>query len=553
MHRNVIPPLGVKGIRVLVIRKPEDGIFYYNGNFHLAFQKESEFHLTTTPQLTRLQSDITRGWISADMYKEDAEVLRKVRGGNTLTILLPFEEEQVELKHLILLNLSEVRCLNRLDKFAYKLDLLSSLLAQMESHKVASSSLSGTSQRSQTSTFNVNAPNRGNFQRSQTSTSFSRSSNDNRPNDNGNKRTARGFTLFYENYGFNVHTIDRCFKIIGYPADFRKRKAGFYESNGIVHQTSCSYTPQLNGIVKRKHKHHLNVATLPTSVLNGKSPYDLVYNMSPSLKHLRSFGCLAYATVLNSHDKFGPYKVTTKDGFRYFLTIVDDFSKDVLVYLLKSKTKVFYNRMVFYNFNKTEFKRNIKVFRSDYGTEFVDQQFKGFCESNGIVHQTSCSYTPQQNGIVKRKHKHHLNVATSFIFQEGIPLNMWTECILTATYLINRLPTSVLNGKSPYDLVYNMSPSLKHLRSFGCLAYATVLNSHDKFGSRSKKCVLVGYLNFKRVMRRPTPIRHNNSPSYSGSTSASSKKNDAGHSQDADAYASENESFTTYEEHNNST
>nr|GFB60581.1 ribonuclease H-like domain-containing protein [Tanacetum cinerariifolium] len=166
--------------------------------------------------------------------------------------------------------------------------------------------------------------------------------------------------------------------------------------------------------------------------------------------------------------------------------------------------------MVFYNFNKTEFKWNIKVFRSDYGTEFVDQQFKGFYESNGIVHQTSCSYTPQLNGIVKRKHKHHLNVAT--------------------------LPTSVLNGKSPYDLVYNMSPSLKHLRSFGCLAYATVLNSHDKF-----------------VMRRPTPIRHNNSPCYSGSTSASSKKNDAGHSQDADASDSENESFTTYEEHNNST
>ncbi|GJV23047.1 hypothetical protein Tco_1375742 [Tanacetum coccineum] len=69
----------------------------------------------------------------------------------------------------------------------------------------------------------------------------------------------------------------------------------------------------------------------------------------------------------------------------------------------------------------------------------------------------------------------------------GIPLNMWSGCVLTATYLINKLPTSVLNGKSPYDLVYNKPPSLKHLRSFGCLAYATILNSHDKFGSRSEK------------------------------------------------------------------
>ncbi|GJX06791.1 putative RNA-directed DNA polymerase [Tanacetum coccineum] len=195
-------------------------------------------------------------------------------------------------------------------------------------------------------------------------------------------------------------------------------------------------------------------------------------------------------------DLWGPYKVTSREGF-FFLTIVDDFSRAVWVFLLKSKTEVFHNIMVFYNLIKTQFKKNIKVFRSDNGTEFVNQQFYRFCESNDIIHQTSCSYTPQQNGIVERKHRHLLNVAR-LLFQGGIPLHMWSECILTATYLINRLPTSVLNGKSPYDLVYNKPPSLKHLRSFGCLTYATILNSHDKFVSRSKKCVLIGYSNSKK-------------------------------------------------------
>ncbi|GKG10519.1 hypothetical protein Tco_0341919, partial [Tanacetum coccineum] len=70
-----------------------------------------------------------------------------------------------------------------------------------------------------------NTSNRGNFQRSQTSTSFSRpSNNNNRLNDNGNRRTAGGFTLVCENCGF--YTIDRCFKIIGYPSDFGKKKVG---------------------------------------------------------------------------------------------------------------------------------------------------------------------------------------------------------------------------------------------------------------------------------------------------------------------------------------
>ncbi|GJS80603.1 hypothetical protein Tco_0730484 [Tanacetum coccineum] len=60
MQRNLIPPLGVEGTRGLVIREPEAGIFFYNGNFDLVFQRE-EFHLATTAQLIRLQNAIQRG------------------------------------------------------------------------------------------------------------------------------------------------------------------------------------------------------------------------------------------------------------------------------------------------------------------------------------------------------------------------------------------------------------------------------------------------------------------------------------------------------------
>nr|GEW21783.1 ribonuclease H-like domain-containing protein [Tanacetum cinerariifolium] len=67
-----------------------------------------------------------------------------------------------------------------------------------------------------------------------------------------------------------------------------------------------------------------------------------------------------------------------------------------------------------------------------------------FCEM-GIIQQTSCEHTPQQNGIAERKHRYLLNVARSLMFQEEIPLRFWFECLLIAVYLINRLPTSILN------------------------------------------------------------------------------------------------------------
>ncbi|GKF66760.1 ribonuclease H-like domain-containing protein, partial [Tanacetum coccineum] len=60
------------------------------------------------------------------------------------------------------------------------------------------------------------------------------------------------------------------------------------------------------------------------------------------------------------------------------------------------------------------------------------------------------------------------------------------------------LPSSVLKGKSPFELAFNKKPSLNHLRVFGCLCFVTILNSHDKFSNRAKKCVLIGYSSFKK-------------------------------------------------------
>ncbi|GJW30331.1 putative RNA-directed DNA polymerase [Tanacetum coccineum] len=188
-------------------------------------------------------------------------------------------------------------------------------------------------------------------------------------------------------------------------------------------------------------------------------------------------------------DVWGPYKVISRDGYKYFLTVLDDFSRAVWVYLLKNKFEVFEYIESFIKMIFTQFGVNIKILRSDNGTEFVNNKMAVLFTSLGIIHQTSYSYIPQQNGITKRKNRHLLNVARSILFQGGIPLSMWPECVLTATYLINRLPSSVLSGASPFKIVYGKEHILSHLRAFGCLCYSTVLNNNDIFGSRSEKDV----------------------------------------------------------------
>ncbi|KAJ0627129.1 putative RNA-directed DNA polymerase [Helianthus annuus] len=192
-------------------------------------------------------------------------------------------------------------------------------------------------------------------------------------------------------------------------------------------------------------------------------------------------------------DVWGPYRVASRDGHKYFLTIVDDYSRAVWVYLMKNKSEVFENLKGFVNIVKTQFHQSVKCFRSDNGSEFVNNQMKLFCNEHGIVHQTSCAYTPQQNGIVERKHRHLLNVTRALLFESNLPIRFWHECVLTAAYLINRTPSSVLAGKTPYELVYKFKPFLDHLKVFGCLCFCTVLNEHDKLNSRVEKCVFIGY------------------------------------------------------------
>jgi transposase InsO family protein len=77
------------------------------------------------------------------------------------------------------------------------------------------------------------------------------------------------------------------------------------------------------------------------------------------------------------------------------------------LYLMKNKNEVFSHFQNFANLIEIQYNTKIKILRTDNEMEFINQSFSNFTKSKGIIHQISCVYTPQQNGVSERK-IHHL-------------------------------------------------------------------------------------------------------------------------------------------------
>ena len=140
-------------------------------------------------------------------------------------------------------------------------------------------------------------------------------------------------------------------------------------------------------------------------------------------------------------DIWGPYPVESIEGYKYFLTVVDDHSRYTWVFMLTSKSDAPSIIQNFFTFVYTQYKLTIKAVRTDNAKELT---LTSFFASKGVLNYHSCVGRPQQNSVVERKHQHILNVARALAFQSNLPLLYWSYMVRTATYLINRTPSVLL-------------------------------------------------------------------------------------------------------------
>jgi len=207
-----------------------------------------------------------------------------------------------------------------------------------------------------------------------------------------------------------------------------------------------------------------------------------------------------------SSDICGPIRVKSIGASCYVLTFLDMGSRYSKCYFLDTKSASICLTKL------KEFKawiekitgRKMKTLRTDRGSEFLNFKVQDFLKSEGITHQTTTRYTPQQNGAAERLNRTLVEKVRAMLHDSNLPYDLWAELWQTANYLRNFSPTMVLNAQkiTPYEALLGKRPNVGHLRAIGCVAYVQVPKQlRWKLQPTSLKTVLVGYGENSRCYR----------------------------------------------------
>jgi len=191
-------------------------------------------------------------------------------------------------------------------------------------------------------------------------------------------------------------------------------------------------------------------------------------------------------------DVWGPLPTEFVRGNKYYLSIIDDFSKFIWLFPLNAKSQVAHTFINFQLQIERYFDCKIKSVQTDFGDKF--QALKSYLLASSIVHRLSCPHTYEQNGLVERRHRHIVETGLTLMANASVPQQYWNDAFLIATYLINRLPSPIIHHKTPLELMFKQAPDYTLLRTFGCTCWPYFLpyNSY-KMDYRSTLCVFLGY------------------------------------------------------------
>ncbi|CAI7738326.1 unnamed protein product [Closterium sp. NIES-53] len=170
-------------------------------------------------------------------------------------------------------------------------------------------------------------------------------------------------------------------------------------------------------------------------------------------------------------DVVGPTRAPSLPGSRYFLTIVDDHTRAVWVFPLKTKGEV--AAAVLKDWMpraQRESGHKVKLIRTDNRGEFLGAGFEAVLKKKGIQHQLTVPYNPQQNGMAERFNRTLQEGARTLLGRAELPDPFWVTALRHVALVKNRVFATVRDKQwVPYAKWYGSAPAVNMLRAYGCM------------------------------------------------------------------------------------
>uniref|UniRef100_A0AAV1TY31 Integrase catalytic domain-containing protein n=1 Tax=Peronospora matthiolae TaxID=2874970 RepID=A0AAV1TY31_9STRA len=181
-------------------------------------------------------------------------------------------------------------------------------------------------------------------------------------------------------------------------------------------------------------------------------------------------------------------------GSKYLLLLVNEASGCMKGFCLrvKSESENYITRYI--TMVQAQFDKKVKLVRHDGAREFATNSLQEFYEDEGIEQQTTVPHAHQTNGTAELAIRTIVTIGRSMLYYAKLEKCFWAEAAMTAIYVKNRLPSPKVMHKTPFEIVHNSKPSVKHMRVFGCQVYIlTPKEKRLKWDPKARTGIFLGY------------------------------------------------------------
>ena len=191
-------------------------------------------------------------------------------------------------------------------------------------------------------------------------------------------------------------------------------------------------------------------------------------------------------------DTWGPARVATLGGRKYYVSFTDDATRFSTVYLMRQKDETFTNYKSYEAWLENHEDKRIKYLNVDRGGEYLSDEFRAHLDSRGVGLKLSVHDTHQEAGVSERLNRTLMEKVRALIISAGLPRTLWGEALMHAVWLKNRTSTKALNGRTPFEALTGSPPDLSGIPEWGAQVWVHDTSS-GKVGERAIPARWVGF------------------------------------------------------------